>query len=96
MPPLQFTLHLPLLGGASFGQIFCFQNRNKNQTNEILVQNYSSCLIPISLLYKGWPGAEAAGPLATVPAPAKDALKRRRRSLTELKLAEKDKDAVNR
>merc|ERR1711938_124485 len=50
-PPLQFTLYLPLLGGAYFGQIFCFKNPSKNQTNEILVQNYSRCLISISLLY---------------------------------------------
>ena len=50
-PPLQFTLYLPLLGGAYFGQIFCFQNPSKNQTTEILVQNYSRCLISISLLY---------------------------------------------
>ena len=50
LPPLQFTLYLPLLGGAYFGQIFCFKNPSKNQTNEILVQNYSRCLISISLL----------------------------------------------
>merc|ERR1711938_482372 len=50
-PPLQFTLYLPLLGGAYFGQIFCFKYPSKNQTNEILVQNYSRCLISISLLY---------------------------------------------
>ena len=40
-----------LLGGAYLGQIFCFKNQCKNQQNETLVQNYSSCLISISLLY---------------------------------------------
>ena len=51
-PPLQFTLYLPLLGGVYFGQIFCFKHPSTNQQNEILVQNYSSCLISISLLYE--------------------------------------------
>ena len=32
--PLQFTLHLPLLGGAYFGQICCFKNHSKNQNNK--------------------------------------------------------------
>ena len=50
-PPLQFTLYLPLPGVVYFGQIFCFKNPSKNQTNEIIVQNYSNCLISISLLY---------------------------------------------
>ena len=35
-PPLQFTLYLPLLGGAYFGQISCVKNQSKNQTNEIV------------------------------------------------------------
>ena len=34
-PPLQFTLHLPLLGGVYFGRIFCFKKPNKNQKSEI-------------------------------------------------------------
>ena len=34
-PPLQFTLYLPLLGGAYFGRIFCFKKPSKNQKNEI-------------------------------------------------------------
>ena len=34
-PPLQFTLYLPLLGGAYFGRIFCLKKPNKNQKNEI-------------------------------------------------------------
>ena len=40
-----------LLGGAYFGQIFCANNPSKNQINEIVVQNYSSYLISVSLLY---------------------------------------------
>ena len=34
-PPLQFTLYLPLLGGAYFGRIFCLKKQSKNQKNEI-------------------------------------------------------------
>ena len=34
-PPLQFTLYLPLLGGASFGRIFYIKEQSKNQKNEI-------------------------------------------------------------
>ena len=41
-----------LLGGAYFGQIFCFKNQSKNKNSEILLQNSSSCLIFISLLYE--------------------------------------------
>ena len=34
-PPLQFTLHLPLLGGAYFGRVFCFKEPSKSQKDEI-------------------------------------------------------------
>ena len=35
-PPLQFTLYLPLLGGAYFGRICCLKNLSKNTKNEIV------------------------------------------------------------
>ena len=35
-PPLQFTLYLPLLGGAYFGRIFLHKKPSKNQKNEIV------------------------------------------------------------
>ena len=40
-----------LLGGAYFGQMFALKTNAKIEWNEILVKNYSRCLISISLLY---------------------------------------------
>ena len=50
-PPLHFTLYLPLLGRAYFGQIFCVKKPSKNQTNEILVRIIAVVLFP-SLCYR--------------------------------------------
>ena len=48
-PPLQFTLYLPLLGGAYFGRIFCFKKRSKNNKNK-LVHAESQQLVYLPLL----------------------------------------------
>ena len=52
-PPLQFTLYLPLLGGAYLVKCFALKTKAKIKKNEILMQNYNSCLISISLLHNG-------------------------------------------
>ena len=51
---LQFTLYVPLPGGEEgyiLAKYFALKTQTKINKNEIPVQNYSSCLISISLLY---------------------------------------------
>ena len=56
-PPLQFTLNLPLLGGAYFGRIFCFKDQSKNRKNEIV--HAELVYLPLLTIYiQGLPGLQ--------------------------------------
>ena len=46
-PPLQFTLYLPLLGGAYFGEMFGFKNPSKNKKWNINYQFYIKQIIKV-------------------------------------------------
>ena len=71
MPPLQFTLCLPILGGAYFGKIVCFKAKSKIKQMKFYCRIIAVVLFP-SLYYM----TSLRLPLVALgPAPVHDACK---------------------